>query len=180
MVLLLLPPLTVDNADVYPQMSTGLLVLGHHNISAVHYRKVWKKMFPFLEEIEKKTFPCLQEFEENITGTASASHPFITVTQLTVPSTASAAAFTAPARVAGTGSDRRDSHTCAQRQGCTMSTCGADGIGRSGAHGDHSPPSPPHLRTCTVRIGVRRATAGHSSWPAAAAWARLARAGRAP
>ena len=56
MVLLLLPPLTVDNADVYPQMSTGLLVLGHHNISAVHYRKVWKKMFPFLEEIEKKHF----------------------------------------------------------------------------------------------------------------------------
>jgi len=54
MVLLLLPPLTVDNADVYPQMSTGLLVLGHHNISAVHYRKVWKKMFPFLEEIERK------------------------------------------------------------------------------------------------------------------------------
>ena len=54
MVPLLLPPLTVDSADVYPQMSTGLLVLGHHNISTVHYRKVWKKMFPFLEEIEKK------------------------------------------------------------------------------------------------------------------------------
>lgn len=51
--LLLLLPFVVDYANVYPQMSTGLLVPVLHNISAVQYHKVWKKTFPFLKEIEE-------------------------------------------------------------------------------------------------------------------------------
>lgn len=108
-----------------------------------------EKLLFLLKESKKNISSKAQRPEQKANNLSSLSLPIchshhilsFLRRNLTVPSTAGTAAFyhtnaSGGGQAAGTGCDDRDSHTCGQRQGSTMSTCAAAGCtGRSGPHG---------------------------------------------